>query len=82
MAYRAIDTAATRYGAQADAVLYLGPGESLTASRADPAIYRTGEYAAELRRVSQVLSQFGNSVDLVADGLRLSQGGPCWFAKS
>jgi hypothetical protein len=82
MAYRAIDPAATRYGAQADAVLYLGPGEFLTASRADPAIYRMGEYPAELRRVSQVLSQFGNSVDLVADGLRLSQGGPSWFAKS
>jgi hypothetical protein len=82
MAYRAIDAAAARYGAQADAVLYLGPGEFLTASRADSAIYRTGDYAAELRRLSQVLSQFGNSVDLVADGLRLSQAGPSWFAKS
>src|SRR5262249_9909942 len=79
MAYRAIDADAARYGAQADAVLYLGPGEFLTASRADPAIYRTGDYTAELRRLSQVLSQFGNSVDLVSEGLRLSQAGPSWF---
>jgi hypothetical protein len=82
MAYRAIDSAATRYGAQADAVLYLGPGEFLTASRADPAIYRPGDYASELRRLSQVMSKYGNTVDLVMDGLRLSQRGPSWFAKS
>jgi hypothetical protein len=82
MAYRTIDAAAARYGAQGDAVLYLGSGELLTASRADPAIYRTGDYAAELKRLSQVLSQFGNSVDLVGDGLRLSQAGSSWFAKS
>jgi hypothetical protein len=80
MAYRAMNAAATRYAAQADAVLYLGPGEFLTASRADPAIYRTGDYAVELRRISQILSQFGNPVDLVADGIRLSQAGPSWFA--
>jgi hypothetical protein len=82
MAYRATDAAAARYGAQADAVLYLGPGEALTASRADPAIYRSGDYAAELKRLGQVSSQLGNPADLVAEGLGLSQAGPGWFAKN
>jgi hypothetical protein len=81
MAYRATDAAAARYGAQADAVLYLGPGESLTASRADPAIYRLGDYAAELKRLGQVSGQLGNPLDLVAEGLRLSEAGPSWFAQ-
>lgn len=82
MAYRATAPGAARYGAQADAVLYLGPGEALTASRADPAIYRSGDYAAELRRLSQVSSQLGRPLDLVAEGLRQSQAGPSWFARS
>jgi hypothetical protein len=82
MAYRAADSAAARYGAQADAVLYFGPGELLTASRADPAIYRSGDYAAELKRLSQVSGQLGISMDLIAEGLRLSQAGPSWFAPS
>jgi hypothetical protein len=81
MAYRATDAAAARYGAQADAVLYLGPGETLTASRADPGLYRAGDYAAELKRLSQVSAQLGNPVDLVAEGLGLSQAGPSWFAR-
>jgi hypothetical protein len=82
MAYRATAPGAARYGAQADAVLYLGPGEALTASRAVPAIYRSGDYAAELRRLSQVSSQLGRPLDLVAEGLRQSQAGPSWFARS
>jgi hypothetical protein len=81
MAYRAMDAAAARYGAQADAVLYLGPGEALTASRADPAIYLSGDYAAELKRLGQVSGQLGNPVDLIAEGLGLSQAGPSWFSR-
>jgi hypothetical protein len=81
MAHRAMDAAAARYGAQADAVLYLGPGEALTASRADPAIYRSGDYAAELKRLGQVSGQLGYPMDLVAEGLGLSQAGPSWFAQ-
>jgi hypothetical protein len=81
MAYRAADAAAARYGAQADAVLYLGPGETLTASRADPAIYRSGEYATELKRLGEVRAQLGDPADLIAEGLRLSQAGPSWFAR-
>jgi hypothetical protein len=33
---------AARYSEQADAVLYVGPSEVLTASRAEPAIYQVG----------------------------------------
>jgi hypothetical protein len=82
MAYRAADAAAARYGAQADAVLYLGPGETLTASRADPAIYGSGAYAEELKRLSRVSGELGSPVDLIAEGLRRSQAGPSWFAHS
>jgi hypothetical protein len=82
MAYRATTPSAVRYGAQADAVLYLGPGEALTASRPDPAIYRAGDYATELRRLSLVLNQLGRPVDLIAEGLKRSLAGPSWFAKS
>jgi hypothetical protein len=81
MAYRTTGAAAARYGAQADAVLYLGPGEVLTASRADPSLYRSGDYAAELKRISQVSRQLGNPVDLIAEALALSQAGPSWFAR-
>ncbi len=78
--YLAGTTAARRYGAQADAVLYLGPSERLTASQADPAIYQCGAYRAELQRLSHVATQIeGQPVDLVAEGLRRSQAGPSWF---
>jgi hypothetical protein len=81
MANRALNTKGTRYGAQADAALYLGPGETLSASRPDPAIYHAGNYAAELRRLSRVLTQMGERVDLVAEGLSRSQAAPSWFAR-
>jgi hypothetical protein len=81
MAYRAMNSAFARYGAQADAVLYLGAGEVLSASRPDPAIYQSGVYPAELRRLSQVMTKLGKPVDLVAEGLRQSSAGPSWFAR-
>jgi hypothetical protein len=68
-----------RYDAQADAVLYLGPGELLTASQADASLYGSGEYVEELRRLSKVVSSSGKSIDYVADGLRRAQAGPSWF---
>jgi hypothetical protein len=81
-AYLASTPAAVRYGAQADAVLYLGPGEVLTASQADPALYRWGAYPAELQRISRVAAQIsGQPIDLVAEGLRRAQQGPSWFAQ-
>jgi hypothetical protein len=79
---RVMNADGARYGAQADAALYLGPGEVLTASRPDPTLYRSGPYAVELKRLSQVLSQIGPAEDLVAEGLRQSEAGPGWFAGS
>ena len=75
--YRALEPNLT-YGDQVDAVLWLGPEDALTASQADPSIYRIGEYAAELRRRSKILSQVWGQgpIDLIAEGLALSTSGP------
>jgi hypothetical protein len=81
-AYLANTPEAVRYGAQADAVLYLGSGEALTASQADPSLYEWGSYPAELRRMSGIITQmFGEPTDLVAEGLRRARLGPSWFAQ-
>lgn len=81
MAYRAVDATAARYGAQADAVLYLGPGERLTGSRPDPAMYHWGAYPEQLRRLSPIVSRvFGEQVDIVNMGLQMAQAGPSWFS--
>lgn len=78
MPNRAIDPNSV-YQEQVDAVLWLGLDPSLTASRADPAIYRCGDYAAELHHRDEVLSQIeGQPVDFIADGLKLAQSGPGW----
>jgi hypothetical protein len=77
-AARAINAAAARYDAQEDAVLYLGPGELLTASQADPALYHWGAYPQQLRRLSPI--EGGAPDDLVDAGLRLAQAPPNWFA--
>lgn len=80
MAYRAVNAASIRYEAQADAILYLGPGETLTASRSDPAIYHWGAYAQQLRRLGPIVSPAaGGHVDLIAMGLPGAQAGPSWF---
>jgi hypothetical protein len=56
-----------------DAVLWLGPTDTLTRSRADPALYQSGAYAEELARRSLILSAYdGEPVDLVAQGLALA----------
>jgi hypothetical protein len=82
MAYRAFDEKAARYDRQADAVLYLGPGEALTASRPDPAIYQTGTYAEELRRLSPLLAPDGDAKNgPLALGLKWAQAGPSWFER-
>jgi len=52
LADRALDPGAARYDRQADAILYLGPGETLTASQPDPAIYHWGSYPNEVRRAA------------------------------
>ena len=80
-AYRAATPQARRYGAQADAVLYLGPGATLTASRPAAALYQRGVYRTELQRLSRAESQIlGEPVDMIAEGLRLARGGRSWFA--
>lgn len=77
--YRALDPDST-FADQVDAVLWLGPRETLTAARADPAIYRDGDYADELRRRSAILSEhLGEPIDYVAEGLRLATSGPRMF---
>jgi hypothetical protein len=82
MAYRALDETAARFDRQADAVLYLGPSESLTASRPDPAIYQTGTYADELRRLSSLIAPDGDAAnDPHALGLKWAQAGPSWFER-
>jgi hypothetical protein len=80
-AYLAATPQARRYGTQADAVLYLGPGSALTASRPAPALYQRGPYRAELQRLSRAETQIlGEPVNMVAEGLRLASGGRSWFA--
>jgi hypothetical protein len=81
-----LDGQASTYQEQADAILYLGPTEALTASRADPAIYQAGAYLEELERWQRLgdhlASLFGSPVfDLVQHGLATAQAGPAYFAK-
>jgi hypothetical protein len=76
MSFRALGRV-PRYEEQVDAVLWLGPESSLTASQADPSLYRSGAYAAELTRRSEILTKIGGElVDLVAEGLALSTARP------
>jgi hypothetical protein len=82
-----IDAQASTYQDQADALLYLGPTELLTASRADPALYLGGEYIEQLHQwqslSNYVASLFGWPVfDLVQCGLAKAQSGPHYFASS
>jgi hypothetical protein len=72
-----VSAAAARYDAQADAVLYFGPGELLTASRPDPAIYHWEAYPGQLRQLGVLEHE-----DMLAFGLRFAQAGPRWFAPS
>jgi hypothetical protein len=83
MSYRAFDAASARYDIQADAVLYLGSGEALTASRPDPAVFRSGEYPAQLNKLSDIISRHGGpSEGLIAMALRWAEEGPRWFKQS
>jgi hypothetical protein len=80
-AQRAISPAAVRFDAQADALLYLGPGEVLSASQADPAIYYWGTYAQHMRRLDALESRaLGQRVDQVGAGIRWATAHPSWWA--
>lgn len=79
-----ISREASIYNRQADAVLYLGPGELLTASRADPALYLAGDYVAELQHFQQIADQLAlqlesSPMDLLAEGLKRARSGPAYF---
>jgi hypothetical protein len=76
LGHRALDPARARFCDEADAALYLGPAEVLTASRPDPALYQGGAYAEELRRYNEVLKKLGLRG---RDGLAFAQAGPRYF---
>jgi hypothetical protein len=79
---RAVSAAAARYDRQADAILYLGPGERLTASQADPTLFEHGSYRRELERLNPIVSQIdGQHEDLVAESLKQAKAPPSWFAQ-
>jgi hypothetical protein len=75
---------ASIYSKQADAVLYLGPGELLTASRADPALYLAGDYVTELQHFQQIADHLSlrfesSPMDLLAEGLKRARSSPAYF---
>jgi hypothetical protein len=59
-------------------VLWLGPGEVITASQCDPAIYHWDGYPADLRRVDPIIKAQPGSVTY---GLQLATAPPDWFAQ-
>lgn len=75
------DQATTR-AARSDAALYLGQGNQLTASRANPQLYKGGPYAEELRRRGNLLIQWGvqDPGDPLQQALQVAQKGPSYFA--
>jgi hypothetical protein len=75
---RAWRPADRRYDRQADAVLWLGPGELLTASQCDPAIYHWGPYPAQLDRLDPIIHAQPGSVTY---GLQVATAPPDWFAQ-
>lgn len=79
---RAISTAMARYGKQADAILYLGPGNVLTASQTWPEIFEYGSYRAQLQRLNPIVSQIdGTHEDLIAESLHWARTGPSWWTQ-
>jgi hypothetical protein len=73
---RALTPADRRYDHQADSILWLGPGSTLTASQADPAIYRWGEYPIQLTELDPIIA---NTIPAVLLGLFMSDAPPNWF---
>jgi hypothetical protein len=77
---RLLSPANATYGAQVDAILYLGPGDVLTASQTDPEIFQYGPYYQELRRINPIVSQIDKThEDLIATSLHWAQAGPSWW---
>ena len=79
---RAVSAAAGRYDAQADAVLYLGSGEVLTASQPDPAIFEWGPYHKNLERLNPIVSQIDHQQEnLITESVKQAEAAPNWFAQ-
>ncbi len=79
ISYRAMSPADARYGSQADAVLYLGPDDTLTDSLPDPAIY-TGDYAAFLDRLTPIMSAvYGDQEDWLGGAIAYAKSDPQLF---
>lgn len=73
-------TATTR-AQLAEAVLYLGTANQLTASRPDPSLYQGGDYAAELERRGKMLVSWGvQEGDPLEVNLRSAKLGANYFA--
>ncbi|HLI89789.1 MAG TPA: hypothetical protein VKV37_13945 [Ktedonobacteraceae bacterium] len=73
--------AATTRAALADAMLYLGQAGDLTASRPDPSLYQSGEYAAELERRGKMLVAWGiQQGDPLEVALKQAELGPGYFS--
>ncbi|GCE31831.1 hypothetical protein KDA_73150 [Dictyobacter alpinus] len=66
----------------ADAILYFGKVEELTASRADPGLYKGGAYAAELERRGKLLVQWGiqGPGDPLQQALESARKGPRYLS--
>jgi hypothetical protein len=77
---RAISSAYQQYDRQSDVILYLGPGEVLTASQADPTMFQIGPYYQELEKLNPIVSAIdGTHEDLVAESLAWADAPPGWF---
>ncbi|HEY4384984.1 MAG TPA: hypothetical protein VGN34_10975 [Ktedonobacteraceae bacterium] len=75
-------TRATTLAKRSDAVLYLGQGDQLTASRPNPALYKSGAYAQELRRRGNLLIKWGiqSPGDPLEQALQAAEKGRSYFA--
>jgi hypothetical protein len=79
---QAVSAAAATYGKQVDAILYLGPGNTLTASQTWPEIFEAGRYHAQLQRLNPIVSSIdGTHEDLIAESLHWAEVGPGWWTQ-
>ena len=76
LSYRALTPAAARYDAQADAILYVGQNDALTASQPDPAIYHWGAYPGRLQRASAI----SGAGDQLTYGIHWATSDPHWWS--
>lgn len=80
ISYRALTPADVAYGAQADAVIYLGPDSALRFSLPDPSIYSSGPYRDFLSSLSPVMSAvYGEPVDWLAEAVAAAKQDPRLF---